>query len=361
MRRGMMDWQPEEVPAQLLSSRVQQVAAQCKSEGLAAMVFYANFTRPMDVSLLTHFVPFWSQALLAITATGRSALVMATTGRTVQWIRSTSVVEHVAVGSQIGQVLADWIAQESEAPSGTPYGVVHPDEVPQLLLDQLQQRLAPARPLDMSTWWDPTSSAWSTPLAVAQQARYIAQAALDAVAQAPHDTGHSIVAAADGTCRSLGAEEVAVLVAPDLARSDPLRRLEGDARLGTRVAVQVTVAYKGHWLRQTRSFDRQGDRLVAMPHCQEADAALARSSAARHPPAYTAAAVAQALGAELSDWALEGPVRGLPLDTLASSRSASVLQEPAMLEASLTLRLRSPSGAVLWGAPLPRTPFTATL
>lgn len=360
MRRGMMDWQPEEVPADLLKARVQQVAEKCRSEGLSTMVLYTNFTRPHDVAVLTHFVPFWSQALLAVTATGESALVMATTGRTVQWIRSTSAVDHVAVGSQIGNVLADWLSNNSETPIESPYGVIYPENIPQVLLDQLAHRLSPSKAVDMSDWWTQASSAWRTPDAVAQQARSIALAALEAATQVEHECGHSIVAAVDGTSRSLGAEEVSVFVALDLDDSFQLRRLEGPAPLGPRIAVQVTVAYKGHWVRHTRSFERQGDRLVVLPQIQEAEIKWTQIGAAGHSPATMAANVAGALGAELRSWEIEGPVRGLPLGTLASSQTAAEPCERFTPESSLTLRLHHESGAVLWGAPLPLISFTAT-
>jgi hypothetical protein len=351
MRRGMMDWQPEEVPAQLLQARVQAVAQYCRAQGLAAVVLYSNFTRPVDVALLTHFVPFWSQALLAVTATGRTALVMSTTGRTVQWIRSTSVVDHVAVGKQIGDVLAAWLAQEAGGAAPAPYGLVHPLDMPQPLIDQLAQGLAPAASVDVSTWWASTAATWPTPAAVAERARAIADAAFTAVARAPHANGHSVVAVADGTCRSQGAEEVAVFVAPNLARSDALCRLEGDAPLGERVAVQVSVAYKGHWVRQTRSFDQRNSHLIQLPQAEAADAALLQWPAAGASPAHAAATIAQALGAELDAWTLEQPARGTPLAAVPAPDS-----DLAVREGNLTLRLRSPSGPVLWGAPLPVVP-----
>lgn len=368
MRRGMMDWQPEEVPAQLLQSRVQQVAQYCREQGLAAVVLYSNFTRPVDVALLTHFVPFWSQALLAVTAAGRTALVMSTTGRTVQWIRATSVVDHVAVGKQVGDVLAPWLVQETAGAAPACVGLVHPLDMPQPVLDQLTAGLAPAAPRDVSAWWRETSARWSTPAPVAAQARAIVAGAWAAVLDMSHDSGHSVVAAADGTCRSLGAEEVAVFLAPDLAVSDSVRRLEGDAPLGARVAVQVSVAYKGHWLRETRSFAHQSGRLVALPGADAAHTAFLNARAAAATPADAACAVAQALGAQVQGWVLECPARGIPLDVAAQSPAtpdtpaagkAAAAALPS--EGSLTLRLRTPSGPLLWGAALPPTSSIATV
>jgi len=61
----------------------------------------------------------------------------------------------------------------------------------------------------------------------------------------------AIVAAVEGEARRLGAEEVYVAAAPDLARD---RRwcarkttATGEPALGARFAVRASVAYKGSW------------------------------------------------------------------------------------------------------------------
>src|SRR5256886_13853233 len=54
-----------------------------------------------------------------------------------------------------------------------------------------------------------------------------------------------------------GAEEVVPRLAPDLRTYTTLLILEGDALLGERYAVQLSVAYKATWIRITRCVSTQ--------------------------------------------------------------------------------------------------------
>lgn len=351
MRRGMMDWQAEEVPAEFLAQRVKLVAEHCQQHGLSAMIFYSNFTRPSDISALTHFVPFWSQALLAISADGQSAIAMATTGRTVQWIRSSSVVDHVMVSGQIGHALADWMLQAGPAQGAQRIGVVHPNDIPENLLQQLHSRTQTQDFSDESAWWAKTSSSWSVPEVIQSKAKEITQAAFNTLLNTEIGDAHSIVAIADGSCRAQGAEEVAVYLAPSLNDSSLLRRLEGPTILGEQIAVQISLAYKGHWIRETRTFYRAGSRMQLHTLCTSADAALAQSGPISNITNW-AHELSATMQCELAQWRLEGPHNGIPLATLCSSERSTAQMLPAPSHASLTLQLQTTAGPVLWGAPL---------
>src|SRR5262249_8840862 len=58
--------------------------------------------------------------------------------------------------------------------------------------------------------------------------------------------------------RRLGAEEIYIAAAPDLARDARLRRIEGESRPGKSFAVRASVAYKGTWIRLVRTFADPG-------------------------------------------------------------------------------------------------------
>lgn len=356
MRRGFMSWTPEEVPAELLAERVAQVAGECRARGLAALVQYSNFTRPLGISALTHFVPFWSQAMLAVTASGRSVLSMATTGRTVQWIRSTACVDEVLVGGDIGASVGRRLSELLGERIG-PIGIAYPQDIPQAALDSLRAHTQQAQQLDASAWWDACLPGFAPTAAVVAGARQIARAGLMAMVEQAHADANAVVAAVDGRCRGLGAEEVAVLCAPDLDRDAGLRRLEGAAPLGPRFAVQLSLAYKGHWLRMTSSFERTQGLPVEAAACQQAGQALEEAVAQGASPQAAAAAVASATGARLDDWWLEGRRAGLPLDCLAAADLDHRLTTvPA--EASFGLRLHGPAGSWLFGQPTAGTSST---
>ena len=54
-----------------------------------------------------------------------------------------------------------------------------------------------------------------------------------------------------------GAEEAYIAVAPDLAADRRMIRVAGTMPLAERFAVRASVAYKGCWVRRTRSFARE--------------------------------------------------------------------------------------------------------
>lgn len=332
MRRGWMDWVPQEVPEDLLRGRVGEVAAACRAQGADALLLYASFTRPAQVSALTHFVPFWSQALLAVAADGRTMLTMATTGRTVQWIRSTSCVDEVLVGPDIGATAGKWLADKT--PSGA-VAVAGLDDLPQSVLAGLRHTLPQANLREAGDWYAALEAGFHPTPVVAARTQAIARAGLALVTGRPYRSAHEIVAAIDAHCRAAGAEEVAVTLAPDLDRSNVLRRLEGDAPLGARFAVQASVAYKGCWLRVATSFRRDGALAVELPECVGARAELQRGASATVDA--MAKRAADVIGAQLEDWTLEARRGGLPLATVAVAGRPATCAVPAFSTLSLQL------------------------
>ena len=60
MRRGLISWSHEEVPAPVLERRVARLQDRMRDAGLGAMLVYTSFARPSAVAWLTHFVPYWN-------------------------------------------------------------------------------------------------------------------------------------------------------------------------------------------------------------------------------------------------------------------------------------------------------------
>lgn len=317
MRRGWMDWVPAEVPPEWLDERVSQVAAACRSHDIDALLLFADFVRPARVSALTHFIPFWSQAALVVTRDGGTLLTMATTGRTVQWIRSCARVDEVVVGPDLGATLGQWLQGRFGAARVALAGL---SDWPQPVIASLQRAL-PESPLqDAQAWYPLTEVGFRPAPGVAARALALVRDGLEQVTAQPYAGAHDIVAAIEGRCRSQGAEEVSVLLAPDLRHSAIGRRLEGSVALGERFAVQLSLAYKGHWLRGGSSFMRHGGCAVELPACREARTRLQGSAV----PGLPAARLAQGLitrdaGSTLLDWSLEARRGGLPLACIAAA------------------------------------------
>src|SRR2546429_9320271 len=90
MRRGLISWSGEEVPSSVLEGRVARLQEQMRVAELGAVLIYTSFARPSAVAWLTHFVPYWNEALLVVFPTGAPVLLAAFSKRVHDWIRSVS-------------------------------------------------------------------------------------------------------------------------------------------------------------------------------------------------------------------------------------------------------------------------------
>jgi hypothetical protein len=271
MRRGLIGWDAAEVPAATLDARLARFQAAMKKDGLDAALVYTNFPRPAAVSYLTHFVPYWSQSLLVVMPEGAPVLVSANTKRVAGWMEETSHLGRVECTGDI----AGGTAKLLTAAKAKRIGIVEKDKLPGGIGVPLKEKLAGARFEDATALFarirHPADEA---EIAMSRRAKDIAVAALAAaLAEEPRTTG-ALTGAIERAAREAGAEEVILNVAPDLARDTRLARIEGEEALGARCAVRVSVAYKGHWIRITRTNGDDGARLAQAIAALRADAAL---------------------------------------------------------------------------------------
>jgi hypothetical protein len=90
-------------------------------------------------------------------------------------------------------------------------------------------------------------------LGLLAQASTKAQMALQA---APASASHAAqtTAAIEHHARLAGAEEVMLRVAPDLSKPSAWLRVDGEMSLAPRYALELSLAYKGAWVRWVRNF-----------------------------------------------------------------------------------------------------------
>lgn len=330
MRRGLIARSPAELPDAALAARLARVRAAMTQARLDALVVYTNNTRAAGVSWLTGFVPYWSEALLVLPPQGEPVLVVALTYRVKSWIERTSRVAEVIhtprIGLEAGRMIA---AHKGDAA----VGVVDLDSLSAGIVDDLTQG-GPRLGLADATELFARARAKADPaeIALAAKAATIAQRAL---AQARPD-GKSLgdlLAAIEATARTLGAEEIYLAAAPDLARDARFLRIEGEAALGRAFALRATVAYHGSWVRLVRTVGAGADRK-AVDQFAEAVAMLPSHQGLER----------------FSSWLVEGCRSTQPLDVLMGSHAAAA---PAPLPDLLSVqaRLDIDGVPVLTGAP----------
>jgi len=248
MRRGLMSWSREELPASVLDERVARLRAGMNREGLAAVLAYTSFAEPAAVHWLSNFTPYWSEAMLVVLPDEAPILLASLTPRVHGWIREVSHLGEVVSAPKLAQGVLDMLAAKG-VQSGSRLGVIGLDSLPAAVALPLMKAWGTAAIVDAASLFASVRQpCGKEELALADRALGIAR---HAVAGVPGDVRNTsaLAAAIEASVRAAGAEEVLYRVAPDLSRSGALRRLEGEFPLGPAYALELSVAYKGHWIR----------------------------------------------------------------------------------------------------------------
>lgn len=362
MRRGLISRSPVELPDAVFETRLARVRAAMRADSLDALVIYTNNTRPAGVSWLAAFVPYWSEALLVVPLEGAPYLVAALTFRVKTWIERVSRLGEVLHNPRVGLKAAQQIAS---ARKNATVGVVDFDGLPSGIAADLREGGPDLNLIDASSLFAQLRSlADPAEIALATKAVTIAHRALT---QAEGDTLNQRIAAAERHARLLGAEEVYIAAAPDLARDAHFIRIEGEPDLGARdlgamdlgatdlgardlgasFALRATVAYKGVWIRLVR------------PFCERA---MLSEAAARFAEAVAQLPSAGGFESGFSSYLVEGCRMAQPLEPIMGSRldqtklgEANPLPFGALVSVQATIVLdghKVPVGApALLGAP----------
>jgi hypothetical protein len=256
MRRGLISWSKAELPESALDARVAKVQAAMAAAGIDILAVYTNPARESGVAWLTGFIPYWNQCVMLLPRVGRPMLVAGMTARVRDWIMRNAHIEAVANTTNLGAETGRLIAEKT---SDAVVAIADIDSVPGSVVDGI--RASAAEVIDGGPLLERARApADPTELAFAFKAATIAHAALANAAASETDAAR-LVAMIDGEARRLGAEEVFVAIAPDIAASRRLIRLEGTAVLRDAFAARISLAYKGTWVRMVRTFGR--DAMVA--------------------------------------------------------------------------------------------------
>lgn len=258
MRRGLLAWDRNEVPAAVLDARVEKCRIALRDAGFDALLLYNNFPRPAAVSWLTHFVPYWSQGVLLVPKAGAPEYFVSLSNRVAGWVAETSHMGDIISTPRLGADLAKRLNGAKRIGvvelSRLPGGIARPllDGLPGVALEDATAMFRSVRhPAD------------ETERALTRKAAALARRSLDvALALGGYTRSGALTAALEGPARLAGAEEVIIELAPDLSDNAALRRIDGDLPLADRYAVRLSLAYKGHWVRIGYTHDQHADRVA---------------------------------------------------------------------------------------------------
>ena len=350
MRRGLMGRDDNELPVAALEARLTRLRTEMDAAGIDAFVVYTNNVRPSAVNFLTGFTPYWSDALLLVQQTGAPAFATALSKRVSEWIRTTDPVSEIVNTPRPGALIGERLNSD---PQIRRVGVLEFDTLPSGLADDLAVA-APA-----VEWVDGTAlfaglrrEIDSAERALLAKADAIAAAALhEAEGGKAYDAG-TLAGLVEQHARLAGAEEAYIAVAPDLEADRRLNRTSQPTPLKDRFAVRASVAYKGCWVRRTRTFTNDGSAAKADAWFE----GFVRSVEPGKPLGAQLADKMKALpGATLDSWMAESCTGSYPLSVVASSRAPGSAAPSSGQFLVLTVELTLNGAPWLGSAPLPIT------
>jgi hypothetical protein len=310
-----MKWDPQELPLATLEARIGRLRAQMVNTRLDGLVIYTNNVRPSAVHYLTGFTPYWSEGLLFVPKSGRLLFATALSNRVAEWIRSTNRVSEVISTPRPGLLIAERLTKEA----AQRVGIVELDGMPSELFDDLAAAAPATTWVEGSTQFAAARN-WldAAERALLLRADALALAGLDEASTADHADADVLAGSIEKHIRLAGAEEVYVALAPDLAADRRMIRISRSAFLADRFAVRASVAYKGSWIRRTRTYANNQPAVDADAWFEELISGMQVGQSLAEQISTQAASLR---GAGLETWMAESCIGGYPLSPVASSRA----------------------------------------
>jgi hypothetical protein len=344
MRRGLVSWSREELPQAALDARVERLQRAMRAPGLAAVLAYGSFAQPAVVQWLSNFLPYWGDAMLAVFPEGQPVLLTALTRRVHPWIHAVSHTGEVVTAPRLGASVVALL--DARVAPGERIGVIARDRLPWRVAMTLADSAHGHALVDASELFTGVRQpADPAELGLAARAASIAGSALRAIPSHASSTS-AVTAAVEAAARLAGAEEVLQRVAPDLAIDSVPRRVEGGERLGHRYAVDLSLAYKGVWVRAARCLGREPLPLSwqRARHWFEATAAALQAGSAQ--PVFDNAP------GDVRGWTLEACIGPHALQCVASLPTGCLHPLSPGTLAMFSVELRLDDGPWLASVPL---------
>jgi hypothetical protein len=257
MKRGLIVWDESALPRSALEHRLERARDAARTEGVPAIVVYADVWRSNRARALVNFMPFWGRSLLVIPVDEPPVLLCGNSPRVYPWLSTVTFVEELRPTKDFGARLLELASERG----WTRLGVLDRQKLP----FDIDRTLADAalEVVDLEPW-DDLITLDTTELAMrrgtVRKARELVERT---VAELGPSTERDLVAGLEGALRRAGMEDVLIrisqgLSAPRLATADGVDET---------TSVFVACEDRGHWAQLMRPL--QG-LTVARQHFLEA-------------------------------------------------------------------------------------------
>jgi hypothetical protein len=308
---------PAEIPPGELEQRVAALQQTLAQRGLAAALVYADVFHSGDVTYLSNICLYWNEAVLAVPAAGRPALLTKLSRRVHPWMRATSNLDDLRSGPRLAALAAQYLG---ELPPGG-IGLAEKDWWPAQIVEDLAQEL-PGRDLsDLGSVVRRRRQVPSEPEVTLLRRASALTAGSVASGLGREFTNHERAGRAELTARRGGAEDVNVYCHSSTPDAD---------------TIEVVSEYRGYWTGAARVLARPGATWASsLAAAYQAASSELRAGATRD---HIAAAAQPALTGSGLGWQLD-LIHHTDLETDGGYRTSRQRAEPVPDRSVVTLRL----------------------
>jgi hypothetical protein len=244
MKRGLINWDLEQLPRSAFDARLERINRQCEALDVPAIAAYSDVWRSNDVRYISNYMPYWNRALTIVPRGEKPVLLCSLSPRVYPWIKSVTIHEVIVASpslpTQVAKLCTErgWMRLGMLDAAGLPNdlhtelsaGSVQIIDVPR---DQIHGA-ADAAELGMYRH-------------AAKTARDVLERELDDRVLGLRD--YELVGWLERGLRRVGAEDLVVLVSD--GRTVPLPA--SGKELGPTSSVCVALEMNGHWAKVTRN------------------------------------------------------------------------------------------------------------
>jgi len=233
MKRGLVLFDPAEIPAVEWRGRVAAVQRELTASGIDVALIYGDVSRSDDIAYLTNLCVYWNEGILAVPAHGDPVFLTKLSPRVHPWMRLISTVTEIRSGRSLAELVAAFLGPGD----GGAVGLIEAELWPAAVSTQIRQALGDwhVRPLAGLVRALRQAPSPSEVTLLGRAAASLADTAADAVAPGLADGER--VAVAERRLRGDGFLDVL---------ADPVRTGDGVT------SVRITAQYRYLWLQASR-------------------------------------------------------------------------------------------------------------
>lgn len=241
MKRGLIAWNPTELPRATLDARIERLRKATAGLGAPAALVFADVWRSNTARALVNFMPFWSRSLLVVAADGDPVLICGHSPRVYPWVRTITIAE-LRPGGNLAGALLELVATRR----WTRLAAVDRRELPWDIHSALAASGVELLDLPSKGIFDRADDVERAMRKTSvETTRRLVE---DCLENAFGETEHALAGRLERALRREGMEDVVIWLSDGEARPRPA----SDCQTSARSSVVVASEYRGHWCHVAR-------------------------------------------------------------------------------------------------------------